>query len=461
MFDFDRGDMIPVRVKHGYDLHLDGGPSRELAILDPPAKVAVLPEKIGFIRPRLSVSLGDGVKVGSVLFSDKRRPDLVFLSPGAGTVTEINFGPRRVIRSIVIGLAQGDEPHEPLGAVDEAALAGMDRDELVFRLLAAGFWPRIRALPFRCIAPPDALPARIVVSLSGQEPFTPHPSVYLKGQADLFAFGLNALGRLAEKVAVAVSAREDAMAPFFPEALEGVELLRMGGPFPALDPGVVVYHTKAGPEENRSWFLDGQDVVMLGELLRTGKYPTGRIMVVAGAMARQRRHVKTRLGVPLADLARSAGLQDGDCRYVAGGLLNGYKSGPDEFMGFYEDALNLIPEGAGREFLALFRPGYRKPSYSRTFLSVLNRNPLTADTNTHGELRACIGCNHCPPVCPVEILPQLTYKCLLADDLDGALAHGLLDCVECGLCAYVCPAKIDLVGVLKEARRTYWKEQER
>jgi Na+-transporting NADH:ubiquinone oxidoreductase subunit A len=60
----------------------------------------------------------------------------------------------------------------------------------------------------------------------------------------------------------------------------------------------------------------------------------------------------------------------------------------------------------------------------------------------------------------VEILPQLAYKCILADDVDGALAHGLLDCVECGLCSYVCPSKIDLVGALKKARRTYYEEQQ-
>lgn len=234
----------------------------------------------------------------------------------------------------------------------------------------------------------------------------------------------------------------------------------MSGAYPALDSGVAVYHTKTDTKENRSWFLDGQDLVMLGELLRSGKYPTDRIMVVAGTMARQRRYVKARIGVPLADLARSAGLMEGACRYVVGGLLTGFKSGSGGFMGFYEDALNLIPEGAHREFLALFRPGYRKPSYSRTFLSVFNKKPLASDTGTHGDLRACISCNHCPPVCPVEILPQLAYKCILADDVDGALARGLLDCVKCGPCSYVCPSKIDLAGALKEARRTYYEEQQ-
>jgi Na+-transporting NADH:ubiquinone oxidoreductase subunit A len=450
--------MKKVLVKHGYDLHLEGAPSREFAILDPPAKVAVLPEKIGFIRPRLSVAVGDSVKVGSLLFADKEHPEVAFLSPGAGMVAGINYGPRRSIQSIVIELAS-EETHEPLGAVGEAALAGMDRGKLVSKLLSMGFWPRIRSLPFRCIAPPDETPPKIVVSLNGQEPFSPHPDVYLKGGEDLFAFGLKVLRRLAERVVVAAPDRPDAMGSILPGATEAAGWLQVGGSFPALDPGTVVYHTKAGPEDNRSWFLDGQDVVMLGELLRTGKYPTDRIMVVAGTMARNRRHVKTRMGVPLSDLAGNAGLVQGDCRYVVGGLLTGFRSGPEGFMGFYEDALNLVPEGADREFLSLFRPGYSKPSFSRTFLSVFNKGEMATSCNTHGELRACIACNHCSSVCPVEMLPQLTYKCLLADDLDGALAHGLLDCVECGLCTYVCPAKIDLASALRSARARYRKEQ--
>jgi electron transport complex protein RnfC len=33
---------------------------------------------------------------------------------------------------------------------------------------------------------------------------------------------------------------------------------------------------------------------------------------------------------------------------------------------------------------------------------------------------------------------------LNADDLDEAVNIGLLDCIECGSCAYVCPARIKL-----------------
>jgi len=32
-----------------------------------------------------------------------------------------------------------------------------------------------------------------------------------------------------------------------------------------------------------------------------------------------------------------------------------------------------------------------------------------------------------------------------AEDFDGAVRAGLLDCMECGSCAYICPARIKLV----------------
>jgi Na+-transporting NADH:ubiquinone oxidoreductase subunit A len=59
----------------------------------------------------------------------------------------------------------------------------------------------------------------------------------------------------------------------------------------------------------------------------------------------------------------------------------------------------------------------------------------------------------------VEILPQLTYKSILAEEVEEYLAHGLLDCVECGLCSYVCPSKIELLETLKSAKTSYYRDQ--
>jgi Na+-transporting NADH:ubiquinone oxidoreductase subunit A len=53
----------------------------------------------------------------------------------------------------------------------------------------------------------------------------------------------------------------------------------------------------------------------------------------------------------------------------------------------------------------------------------------------------------------------LTFKAVLADEVEEFLAHGLLDCVECRLCTYVCPSKIELADILVRAKAAYYKEQ--
>ena len=58
----------------------------------------------------------------------------------------------------------------------------------------------------------------------------------------------------------------------------------------------------------------------------------------------------------------------------------------------------------------------------------------------------------------MDILPQFTYKSILAGEVEESLQHGLLDCVECGLCSYVCPSKLDLAESFKQAKADFYKE---
>jgi Na+-transporting NADH:ubiquinone oxidoreductase subunit A len=141
-----------------------------------------------------------------------------------------------------------------------------------------------------------------------------------------------------------------------------------------------------------------------------------------------------------------------------GGVFTGFAGSPDSFMGFYQNALNLIDDGDREEPFAFIRPGANKPSYSTAFLSAFPRKPFPMDCGQHGEVRACVNCGTCATICPVDILPQFTMKCLVADEVEEALAHGLLDCAECGLCTYACPSKIQLREVFRSAKARYYKE---
>ncbi|MCU0540334.1 MAG: NADH-quinone reductase, partial [Desulfobacterales bacterium] len=90
--------MNELHLKKGYHLRLSGRPAADLDILPRPAQLGVVPERLRFVKPRLMVSVGDRVRVGSVLFEDKRHPGVRYRSPGGGTVSAVTFGPRRVIR---------------------------------------------------------------------------------------------------------------------------------------------------------------------------------------------------------------------------------------------------------------------------------------------------------------------------------------------------------------------------
>ncbi|MBI9084764.1 MAG: 4Fe-4S dicluster domain-containing protein [Desulfobacterales bacterium] len=446
--------MTLLRIKNGYDLNISGAPTEALEVLASPERVAVLPAKIPFIKPKPTVAAGDAVRRGSVLFVDKRNPRIRFLSPGGGRVADIRFGPRRAIEAIVVVLSP-TESEESFLVMSDADVEAISRAELIQYLLDGGLWPMLRALPFRDIADPDPnlRPPAIIVDLGAQEPFLPQPSVYLDAQTQLFDRGLALLRRLCDRVVV-----------YGPQTMKAgqngigsrVTHTYRGG-YPASDPGVMVYHTRTGPEDNRSWYICGQDLLAMARLTVAGRYPVERIVAVGGSESPVRCHVKTRLGVPLAHLI--GGALPAGARPVVGGVFRGYGSDPDGYLGFYETSLALLPEGPDEEFLGFVRPGYGRASYSRTFLSAANPAPLFMDCNFHGEERACVACSACNRVCPVEMLPQLAFKSVLTGEIEEVLAYGLLDCVECGLCTYVCPSKIDLCAIFKSAKRDYHKEQ--
>ncbi|MFY9941141.1 MAG: 4Fe-4S dicluster domain-containing protein [Desulfobacterales bacterium] len=447
--------MISIRLKKGYSLKIAGAPSTALSVLPAPARVAAVPNHLPFVKPRLKVKVDDLVALGTVLFEDKRNPDVKFLSPGGGRVTAIHFGERRVIREIIIDLAP-DETRVNFETLSAAELETVQRARLVALLLTGGLWPLLRALPFRDMPRPDVLPPAVYVQVGSTEPFQPQPSVYLQGNEERFRFGLALLDRLAEgRVFVAAPAADAGVL----KTLGDLVTHTYAGNYPAHDPGVLVYRTRTEPAANRSWYIDAQDVLLLAELLQTGRYPTARTVVLAGSQAESPQHFKTRLGVPLADLAAGR-TRPGDTRFVSGGILTGHAATAEGYLGLLEKALHLLPEGHEKgPFLGFVRPGFKRPSYSRAFLSAFNPAELTMDCNRNGGLRACIACNYCPDACPVEILPQLTYKSILVEEVEEYLAHGLLDCVECGLCSYVCPSKIELLETLKSAKASYYRDQ--
>ena len=152
-----------IKIGKGLDFHLPGQPLAQVAVLPNPAQVAVLPEHIPFVKPRLHVAQGDTVSIGAVLFEDKRNPRIRFLSPGGGTIARIQLGPRRVIQAIVIDCDVPREAAITFPVLSREQLDTIDRRDLVDMILNGGLWWIFRQLPFRDLPDPQSIPPMIIV----------------------------------------------------------------------------------------------------------------------------------------------------------------------------------------------------------------------------------------------------------------------------------------------------------
>ncbi len=69
--------------------------------------------------------------------------------------------------------------------------------------------------------------------------------------------------------------------------------------------------------------------------------------------------------------------------------------------------------------------------------------------------KTCIRCTKCVSACPMGLQPYLLYLLSNKKRYDDAVQEGLMACIECGSCAYVCPSKIDHVRAIKLAKKVY------
>lgn len=66
--------------------------------------------------------------------------------------------------------------------------------------------------------------------------------------------------------------------------------------------------------------------------------------------------------------------------------------------------------------------------------------------------RSCIRCSSCSDACPVGLLPQQLYWFARAEDHEKSKSYHLDACIECGVCAYVCPSYIPLIQYFRQEK---------
>lgn len=454
--------MIDHHLKKGYTIKLAGKARPEIAETKKPKLFALQPNKFPGVKPKLDVNIGDDVKIGTTLFHDKKQPQVKFVSPACGKIKEIVRGERRTLLEIVVEL-DGKEKAIEFGTKTREEIQGLDLAEIKKNLLEGGVWPYLRQRPFAKIANPESKPRDIFINAMDTAPLAPEQRILLKDSEEYLQMGIDVLNKFTNgNVYLSVDGNEEELYPMF-NNLYGVERHRFFGKHPVGNVSVHIHHIAPINVGEIVWTIDAVDLIEIGKFMLTGKFPTDRIIAVAGSSVKEesRKYYKTWLGANIQSLITEGDLNEVDVRYISSNVLTGRKVPENGYISFKHRLITVIPEGRDRELFGWFAPGLKQESFSRTFLSkFFPQKEYVKNTQIHGGKRAFIQTGSYEKMVPMDILPAHLAKSIIAEDIEEMIALGLLEVApeDFALCTYICPSKIDFGEYIQQGLEILEKE---
>ncbi|MFY9538110.1 MAG: RnfABCDGE type electron transport complex subunit C [Bacilli bacterium] len=146
-----------------------------------------------------------------------------------------------------------------------------------------------------------------------------------------------------------------------------------------------------------------------------------KTVTITGTGVKDPQNVYTKIGAKVSDIIAALGgyaEELGDAYFIAGGPMTG--------VALKFDALVI----------------------NRCLSSVVVMPKVIRELNPE-----CLGCGKCNDVCPVFLAPIQIKEALENDDLDLLKSYKPELCMECGLCSYICPSRIELTGNVARAKK--------
>lgn len=166
----------------------------------------------------------------------------------------------------------------------------------------------------------------------------------------------------------------------------------------------------------------------IAEAVFEGKPLIERGITVSGSVPEKPGNYIVRIGTLAKDIIFAVGLKSDLRKLIFGGPMTGIAQstieipvvkGTSGILMFGEDAFHMAPE----------------------------------------EESPCIRCASCVESCPTGLMPVLIDHASRKNDIKLAETLYALDCIECGVCSYVCPAKRHLTDNIKKVKQAILKQR--
>lgn len=445
-----------IKIKKGIDIHLVGEAKKEVKNYEPQF-FALKPHDFIGVVPKMHVAEGDDVKVGTVLFHDKNNESVFFTSPASGKVKAIVRGEKRVILQVVI---ESDGKFETIdfGKADPSKLS---RNEIVEKLVQSGTWTMLRQRPYSTIAKTQDEPKCIAVSMFDTAPLAPDNNFIVKDQMTAIKAGVEALAKLTNGMVylnVNSSETQQALASLNFSA-KNVTITEFQGPHPAGNVSTQLNVLSPINKGETVWYTYAQNLIAIGNLFLNGVYDSSRVVAFTGSEVKEPMYYRTRIGADMSGLYEN--ISSENVRIISGNVLTGKKINGENFLGYYDSQVTVIPEGDHYQLFGWLAPNFKKFTSTNTMgASLCKKSKKVLDTNLNGGIRPLIMTGNFEKVFPFDIYPMQLIKACIIKDIDQMEELGIyeIDAEDFALCEVIDPSKTAIQQIVRESLEMLRKE---
>lgn len=166
--------------------------------------------------------------------------------------------------------------------------------------------------------------------------------------------------------------------------------------------------------------LNIDTVWAIADVINKGLPLIYRIVTLSGGAVKQPKNYLVRLGTPVKDIIETAG-------------------------GFSQEPAKIILGG----------PMMGNAVYSTDVPIIKGTGAIIALTEKEiksTEPTVCIRCAKCVDACPMHLQPLMLRAYSIKNDYEKLKKFHILDCMECGACAYICPGRQNPVQYIRNAK---------